>query len=522
MLFGEFHMERIVLMNEQILQWRERWATAGAATIPLVAGSKRPVCDAWQIIPSATQWTDVGTGFRGNIGVRCGDGWAVIDADDPVSVGNVKVRLDGLGLKLPEVVTPSGNRHFYLKVQDAPEEFNWCRLPVDLGPGEFRVRNAYVAAPCSEVEGRRYRFLSGDPQVVADLQPISWHHLEFLHRDVVPLTDQTSDLLPIRLVWREMPKKAVQLLNLLGDAAKGQAVLDYPTRSEAEAAVVTMLALSGWKFDEVVETFDAYLPGHYAEKREEVRDKYLSQTWCKVLGTLAGTPERQAMADLYRQAFIQPWPGRELDHATYLALLAMAWQFSSWEVDASQRVLAEHVAATQRDISDALRRLESRKLIECLGRKNFRHAITWRILDDSELLNSHIGIHDIHDVHGTANHILSEYIHTSPELWTESRLGRIALPVLVHVAADGGDVNAYDLAQHTGRDEPTIQRTLARLAGFGLVESSDGGNPVRWRRGPRPLSDVTKELGVEEAARRRRLYHQKERRAWRRENHTTA
>jgi hypothetical protein len=497
--------------------------------MPLVAGSKRPVCDAWQIVPSATQWADVGANFRGNIGVRCGAGWAVIDADDPAAIGNIKANLSGLGLRLPEVQTPSGNRHFYLKVRDAPEGFNWCRLPVNLGPGELRVGNAYVVAPCSEVRGRRYRFLSGDPEAVANLQPISWHDLGFLYKSATPVPDLALEELPIRLVRREMPMKAVVLLNLLRDAPKGQPVLDYPTRSEAEQAVICMLILAGWDFDEICQAFDEWQPGHYHEYPERHRLKYLARGYRKALRMLAGTPERQEIASLYHQALIRPWPGRagDLKQMVFLALLAVGWQFSTWEINASQRVIAEHAAASQRMVTDVLKYLESDGLIERTGWDNLVHGITWRVNEDAEVLNSHNaspGIGTIHDIGITRDPGITELIHANPELWTTCRLGRPSQSVMVHLAVGGDDgLNVYELAERTGRDVSTVRRALTTLAKFDLA-ASDGGRPVRWRRGPWPLSEVTKELDVEGAARRRRQYHQKQRQAWRQwvsEHYTT-
>ncbi len=476
--------------------WRNRWDGAGIATIPLVARAKRPMCDAWQFEPPAAQWAAVGASFRGNIGVRCGGDLFVVDTDDGQATRNVKAGLDGLGLEYAEVETPSGQRHLYGKVKDAPGDFNWTRLPAAVGAGELRVRNAYVVAPCSEVNGHRYRFLSGDPETIARMKPIKWRHLGFLLRGTTPKRE-ACDHLPVRLTRRDMPTKALVLLQLLPNAPKGQPIANYSTRSEAEAAIVAMLALAGWDFDDVQACFEKYRPGHYAEKAKD-RGKYLALTWRKVASTLSATPERVGLADLYRQAEARPWTGRSggLDRAAFLGLLSIAWQFNTWEVNASQRVIAEHAGASRKGIGNALHRLQVNGHIRRRQWESSEKAVTWHV-ENANLPSSHI--------------IIGEVRHEEGELYAQGLLGKSAAMVVYHLGSEA--LTASELTELTGKGVDTIRRALKKLATYGLVVS-DGGRPARWQRGPRPLADVAKELRAGEKAEKRRDRHQRERERW--------
>jgi len=143
--------------------WRARYERLGLATVPLWPGSKRPVCDEWQVTPPPVQWHEAGTD-AGNIGLRCGNGFGVGDADAPHTIDALGAHWAGLGVKPPAVVTPSGGRHFYLPIADVPNGMAYCLWHPDVGPGELRVGpGAQVAAPCSAVGGKRYRFMPGTP-----------------------------------------------------------------------------------------------------------------------------------------------------------------------------------------------------------------------------------------------------------------------------------------------------------------------------------------------------------------------
>lgn len=522
---------------------------AGIATIPLVRRSKTPICDAWQVLPPPAQWSDVGRRFRGNIGARCGGGLVIVDGDSPQSADNIRAGLVGLGLDPTESATATpGNRHFWLNIEDVPDGFNWCHLSPDIGPGELRARNAYVVAPCSEVEDRRYRFVTGSPEALAQTKPAKWNDLAFLiasssHHDTQPM-----DSPPIRLVRRPAPIKAVVLLELLKGAPKAQPIVGYPTRSEGEAAVVTILVLSGWSYDEIQAEFERARPGHYAEKRGVSKDRYLTLVYRNALGMLSSTPERTTLAQMYAEARVKPWAGRggDLERKAYLGVLAVAWQFSCYDVNASQRVVAEHGGASNKGINKALKRNAANGLIHRLAWCGPTDATTWRIVKrhGDESTNA-LKYSVVTVLRGEGRQ--EREISREAELWARGRLGGSAAMVLDALGGcDAGAKNfekptgtpgkarnvlstgskepvtteylllltATDLAEMTGKHAATVRKALKKLAEFDLV-TNHGGRPALWSRGERSLSDVAEALECKLHADRRQIRHEIQREAWR-------
>ena len=171
------------LANRVLDAWRQRYEYLGLTPIPLWSGTKKPVCNDWQATPSPIQWRTAGTD-AGNIGLRAGNGIAFADADSPQTLDALQHWLKGLGVKLPAVTTPSGGAHFYLPVIDAPDGMAYCHWHSEVGPGELRVGlGAQVVAPCSAVNGKRYRFWRGtEPEDLLRVRPLRWRDFQRLIR----------------------------------------------------------------------------------------------------------------------------------------------------------------------------------------------------------------------------------------------------------------------------------------------------------------------------------------------------
>src|SRR5690606_22907121 len=102
----------------------------------------------------------------------------------------------------------------------------------------------YVVAPCSAVDGKRYRFITGtSPEDWLRLRPVRWSELAGLvaSKQVTPL-----DALPIPLPYRELAEWAEWLLGALAHHQpgaplrvwRGDAVIQYASGSHAEQAVI--------------------------------------------------------------------------------------------------------------------------------------------------------------------------------------------------------------------------------------------------------------------------------------------
>jgi hypothetical protein len=468
-------------------QWRYRWGAANAATIPLGSNSKWPVSDAWQVRSPVEQWGEAGPNFRGNIGVRVGNGLAVLDADSPETVVNLEAYLEGLGLQLPKVITASGTgRHYYLPLEGAPDEFNWAHLSPAVGPGELRVRNAYVVAPCSMVDGVRYQFVSGGPETIPTIRPVRYRDLIGLLSNATSVPSIELEAPPVRLLRRDMPPKARWLLGRLRGARQGQRVGTYPSRSEAEAAVVAMLILAGWDFAEIAAEFERCQPGHYREKGKH-REHYLHHTYRSALMELAARPtERAQIAAAYQQVPALLWPDRtrDLDLAIYEGLLAIAWQFSTWKVHASLRDLALYAGRSLAGVHDALGRLQEAGWVRRLERGKPGCGTLWYVIPEA-VANSNIS----HSSLGIVEQVVGQDTGEEEIVWVQVRPSSRA----VYRSLNGVPMTAAELAQLTGKHKSTVGRALKELQMFDLAvatSTTPRGDRTGWMRGSARPADL--------------------------------
>jgi hypothetical protein len=504
-------------------QWRKRWQAAGVQVIPLKHSSKEPMF-AWQTVTPAEQWQRLGSGFRGNIGAVLGNGFAVIDCDNTQALSSVSAFCDGNGLKLPQVQTVSGGAHYWLTVSDAPADFSYQLLAPEVGAGELRVSRCYVAAPCSSIGDKRYKFVYGSPESLAGLRAVRWQTLLALVSKPAP--EREFERLPVRLVRRDMPARASDLLLLLRDAPESIPVDRYQSRSEAEAAVVAVLILAGWTKPEIRKAFEDARAAHYLSAGNS-RGRYFETTYRNVLNDICNTPERVELAAMYQAAEGLSWGGAcgALNMATYRALCAVAWQFATFEPEASERVLAEHAAATQRGISNALKRLERLALVDVIGSARSPYHATKYRLDSRNVLNSH----SINALEGGAQEqteqvqsdkaqatitarkerVCDALSWQGAEVFGVAALGRSAELVLRWLSDTPQTING--LAKLTGKNWHTVKQALERLAKNELAKETGSG----WQRGHALLGLVATDFEARERALRRRSQHEREREAWR-------
>lgn len=511
-------------METGLTRWKDRWTAAGIPTIPLQPYRKAPMCAAWQARASADQWEAVGRGaFRGNIGVCTGQGLAVLDADSERTVEAVERHLAAMGLKPPTVQTASGTgRHYYLMIRNAPDG-NFTLLSNEVGPGEMRWgAGAYVVAPCSMVGDERYRFVSGAPEQIREQKPVPWTDLAWAVADQSP-DALKFDRVPVQLAHCDIPRKAEVLLTILGQAEPGQELGPYPTRSEAEAAVVAMLILAGWDFEEIRQEFETRKPGHFAEHAKPVW--YLRHTYQKMLNQIASTPARLELARCWRGARDAAWPGRggALEKTSYLALVSSAWRAGAWTVRASYREIAEHAGASTSGVHGALDRLQDSGQIERVRAWQMdvstARATTWQL---SPMYNKRTVSHNKKTVGFRGEAALaaggSEAVGAvgavGGELWSELRSRSAGL---VYDKLDGDSQSAAALARATGKHRHTVTRALKILENHGLAKESGGG----WQRGPADLAAVAEEVGAVDAARYRRYQHERERQRFHRRRQET-
>jgi hypothetical protein len=236
-----------------------------------------------------------------NLAVFCGsaNNLAVVDADNPQSQRAVWERLDGMGLLAWTTVvrTPTrGGLHFWLRVGDVPKYTKvYYKLNPEVGGGEFRLRRpSYVVVPWSKLSAGRYEFEQGGIDFFIQQPLVSFHDLTWLLRPDALYDDQddpvalTSDEPDLGFTYYEKPS-VLHLLEQLKAAHPGQPIqridyrtgrpldLTFPSRSEAEQAVITGLVMAGWPYQAILELFESERPAHYMENPN--RTKYLRSNY---------------------------------------------------------------------------------------------------------------------------------------------------------------------------------------------------------------------------------------------------
>lgn len=420
----------------------------GLDAIPLKPNSKMALLAGWQKTAPETQWEQAPA--DANIGLRCGGESAlcVLDSDDKkVSTWqNVHSFLAGIGIdpgSYPVIQTLSGGKHAYLSLAGTLDG-NYRNFAPSFGAGEFRYgQGCYVAAPPSTVSGRGYWLVSGD---FRQLPRIDAHDLAPIVGDICQhgTYDSNHDL-------RRLPRLAVQLLN-------GMGIEHYPSRSEAEQAILTSLVNSGFEFGQALMLFQTKpAAGKFAEMYDEnprraVRWLECSFRKAQVWAAAHESPQREAAQKAITWAESTAWRGRtgSVDRAVYLAHATIAYQAGRLTYAASSRTLAELSGVQRATATTATNRLCKAGLLRLDKPAVGTLANTYRLCctdiplpkDCEEVVQGcNIAAHDAFRALG---------------------LGKSAADVFK--ALQAGPLTVGELEQQTGRHRSTIWRVIRKMA----------------------------------------------------------
>ena len=152
------------------------------------------------------------------------------------------------------MATPSGGRHIYVSFRGGLPG-HWRRLAPDFGKGEFRFGPAaYVAAPPSITDRGSYELVAGDlrqlPELeVADVLPILGN------QDTGKADDVAAAILATAAAGEPGRIGRGTWALLRGDGCDR-----YPSRSEAEAAIVAGCVNAGLSFAAILGLFQTRRP----------------------------------------------------------------------------------------------------------------------------------------------------------------------------------------------------------------------------------------------------------------------
>lgn len=491
----------------------DEYQQLGIETIPLIPNSKRPLVEAWQRKPTAEQWRNAPT--DANIGIRHNGFILNIDADNKKvssTFDHVMAGLHGLGItSTPIVQTASGiGRGVYLRCDDAPRDIVSRNLSSEVGAGELRVGiGAMSVLPYSQVNGATYKLIDGDWRAMPVVQ---WRDFVWLLPQQRLIT--SSDVLPVRLIYRYAPRGTAELFAQIANAERGAKVGKYSSRSEAEAAIVARLILNGWDFAQIRAEFKRRACGHFADMKRHA-DQYLKTTYSNALGGIMAADAREAIAVDYAAADSGQWIGRtgNSDRAAYMAVLSECYRAGAVETSASVRELSEHAAIAKDTVTKALKRLIDYGLIERAqpATQDGTIAAVWRLgcapLPTGEN-RTRVTIEKLSD----NRHPVVTSVRLSPvceiaELSSRAALGKSAVTIYRHLD-ELEAVSISELARRTGRARSTVRAALLRLESHSLAAQTADDE---WLRGTNDLVTVAAELDCSGLADRRRSKHSFER-----------
>ena len=519
---------------------RDAWQQAGAVAIPLRANAKTPTAGrSWLSTPSAAQWQALPSGKAVNLGLVCGAGHVVIDADNAEAVRNVDAQLAGLGIldKLPIERTPNGGRHYHAKLVEVPPGFSYALLARQLGAGELRAANCYVVAAPSTVAGRPYVFEQGGPHLLPALRVMAWRDFDWLLPVGAAAVDRV-EVPPVRLLERSAGGAVEALLDKLGHAQarsrrgdrleRGQAVGKYASTSQAEAATVAILILRGWPFDAIAALFEQTQPAHYRLRRAAdvnadavLRVAYLRATYGNVLAELASNATRRQLALAWRtvEQAGASGEGAEAERRVLLAMLAHAWQVDALTFCASRRDLALHAQLSGQVVDAARQRLHAERVLKV--RRPRAAAALWQglryTLDADFVAGLAAGL--ISDTSCHRSQLIQVAFSATAAggsaggpgagaavVWARQHCGPVAKRIYIGLGSAAQPVRT--LAAAAGLRVDRAARALLRLAAHGLaVQVAEGAPPVRsgpgrparklvayWLRGPVEVAELASRL----------------------------
>ncbi len=480
------------MIPELVLRARTEYGDLGYDTLPLAPGTKVPINRDWQNRSPAELWRNAPD--DANIGIRCGGNLrlAVFDADDkndPQTSQNVFRYLAGLGFDVgdyPVIATPNNGRHFdTMMVGELPG--NYRRFRSSFGAGEFRYgQGAFVGAPPSIVDGKAYRLIAGDLRTLPRIQVA----------DVLPILryqDTTSQRTSLKI-----PRNAKSLL-------KGENIDRYPSRSEAEQAIIASLVNAGHAFESVQSLFAAFpAAGKFKElyskdPRNAVRWLRHSFNEALMWSSTHESPGRQYAGKAMEWALSRAWTGRTgaVDQATFIAHCQIAHRAGRVEYQASCRDLAELAQVSNITAARATHRLADAGWVVLTRPATALLSHVYRLGQLSTLPHSgvvgectslSITHHDAFRARGYGN------------TFRASGLGLSARQVYDELRREA--LTIKELAARTGRHPRTVRRALTRMMRVVDAETGDVLQMVeqvggRWRIcGDVDLDRVARALGT--------------------------
>jgi len=474
--------------------------------IPLKAGSKIPALKPAYDRPflNLQEYENYFYNTDFNIGVECGrasKGFFVIDVDDRKQYRKHKTELDALiKTGAPVVETKRG---FHI----------WTRCPEAAGRSFEKIegidfkKSGHVVVPPSLLEtGQQYLFREELKEIpFLELEQIPFKSRERITPGIDLIRTESGILIPYDERPHGIPMRLFQAL----DGIKGE----YPSRSEADQALINYCVNNGWTAENIIYLFEVH-----ATKETKFKEKgnhgysYLKTCYSNAVEYLTNNRtaiDRQIDALTLWTENKENWTGRTAltDQAVFQAFLQIARRTGKVsDIYASIREIAEAAGIGKNTASKALERIPFlellRKDIDC-----FKPAV-WSIKTPKHMIRN-----------ATKRDIPSHSpcikgLELNHDLFRIKALGKNGRLILT-----GLDFKEWrsisELVVLTNINRRTIERKISKMEYAGLIEiKGQLYNRLFRRIENADLNKAAEILGTAGTLKRQRAKHKIERGAY--------
>jgi hypothetical protein len=493
-------------MNSALLNTAIEYHRNSVQTIPLHFMSKRPLFkNPYNVRPyTLPELESLYYDKQVNIGAVCGaasQGLFVIDFDDRTTYKRYKEtpELKRLLGHTPIVETKRGF-HVWTRL-DAEQRVTFKKI----NKIDFK-QSGHVVAPISTGEtGQLYLFIAGFDNIPVikpcdlpfDFELIDKTALNEYAGTAGARSEIDADTRPYGV-----PEKLFTVL-------RGN-IGHYPSRSEAEQALVTYLVNNEWSREHIhsLFSFHACKDTKYKEReRKGHHAKYLNTCINNAFLFLQShRTETDRFIDDLQIMSINPylWKGRtgHTDKAVFAALVKIARQCGKREVFASTRELAELAGTTFKTVSNSLKRIKYVSMVT-------RAVDEWPAVWTFPTVDTVKGIIErVPNLHIPSH---SYALNINNDLWRYKGAGKTGAAVYAYLqtvdSAGGLEISKAVLIPLR-----TVRRKLAFLSFVGLLEPADNGSYKTVKNPDYERAAIL--AGTYGAGQRQRLQHEAQRRAF--------
>ena len=469
---------------------------SGLTVIPLKPRSKEPAIKSWGYLQAEPQTrAEVLKLFPdddrniGILGGECSGNLALLDFDDSDTFDllvEANPRFAKLVQETSTVDTARGN-HVYLRTPVPVRSSKITGLDLDV-----KATGGYVVAPPSiHPSGQVYRWKRGALSNIIELTALD--ELGFIVLEPTNLESTPS----YGIGWNKFKI-------LTGDTS------GYPSRSEADAALVLTCVKNGWDYDRILHLYltHATMGTKFREKGTKGED-YLYLTYKSALEHYK--THRRPIDKMFDE-WVAALPSLEFntrtqstDRAVFGVVLQIARRTGKRELTLSQREVGELAGV---DGSTAGRALQRISYLEKVAPAAFNKGATYRIK-----MVSHIAPF----LHISSLDEGLKQFETNHDVWRTSGFGKNGLQLVKTMGRETGQRRSVaDWGKLAGLSRSTADRKLKHMHDKGLISKEGSTYFLDSVPTKEKLDEITLRLVSNGEGDRQKRRHASERRAYRR------